>query len=196
MVLGGLVNKQIVTLINNLGGAAVGLTGKDAAMIRAKKMTFTKNDPEMEVPEIIDIGHVGEITAFNPAVIDTLISGDFIPVIAPIGVGGDGQSYNINADLVASRLARELKAEKLLLLTNTEGILDETGQRLTGLSIPQLDTLIANKIVDAGMLPKARCAREALQEGVASVHIIDGRVPHVALLEIFTDAGIGTLIRA
>jgi acetylglutamate kinase len=196
MVLGGLVNKEIVTLINNLGGAAVGLTGKDADMIRAKKMTFTREDPEIKVPEIIDIGHVGEIIAFNPSVIDTLIRSDFIPVIAPIGVGDDGQSYNINADLVASRLAQELKAEKLLLLTNTPGILDEHGQRLTGLHVSQIDALIKNRIVDAGMLPKVKCAREALTKGVRSVHIIDGRVPHVALLEIFTDAGIGTLIKA
>ena len=195
MVLGGLVNKNIVTLINNQGGLAVGLTGKDGELIRARKMTFTSDNIEMGVPEIIDIGHVGEVTHVNAAIINTLIKHDFIPVIAPVGVGDDGRSYNINADLVAGKLAETLKAEKLLLLTNTPGILDKNGGRLTGLDESTVRNLIKDGVIDGGMLPKVRCALEAVKGGVKTVHIIDGRVEHAALLEIFTDAGIGTLIR-
>ncbi len=195
MVLGGLVNKDIVTLINSQGGSAVGLTGKDGELIRARKMTFASDNIAMEVPEIIDIGHVGEVTHVNDAIINTLIEHDFIPVIAPVGVGDDGCSYNINADLVAGKLAEKLKAEKLLLLTNTPGILDKNGGRLTGLDKTIVMKLIKDGVIDGGMLPKVRCALDAVKGGVKTVHIIDGRVEHAALLEIFTDAGVGTLIR-
>ncbi len=196
MVLGGLVNKEIVNLINQKGGKAVGLTGKDGGLIRAKKLQFTNDSPELAVPEIIDIGHVGEVSGIDPSVIDMLVHSDFIPVIAPIGVGEDGQSYNINADLVAGKLAEVLRAEKLILLTNTAGLLDKAGQLLTGLSVAQVDELIKDGTIYGGMLPKIRCAVEAVQAGVTSSHIIDGRVQHAVLLEIFTDEGVGTLIRS
>lgn len=195
MVLGGLVNKEIVSLVNQHGGKAVGLTGKDADFIRARKLTFTRNAPEMTVPEIVDIGHVGEVESINGAVVEMLVHGDFIPVIAPIGVGADGQSYNINADLVAGKLAESLKAEKLILLTNTAGLLDKNGQVLTGLTSAKVSDLIADGTIHGGMLPKIRCALEAVHAGVRSAHIIDGRVEHALLLEIFTDEGVGTLIR-
>lgn len=195
MVLGGLVNKEIVSLINQHSGRAVGLTGKDADCIRARKMTFTRNNPELNVPEIIDIGHVGEIVSINGEVIDMLLHGDFIPVIAPVGVGSDGQSYNINADVVAGKLAESLHAEKLILLTNTAGLLDAEGKVMTGLTAAQVDGLIADGTVHGGMLPKIRCALEAVHAGVTSAHIIDGRVEHALLLEVFTDAGVGTLIQ-
>ncbi|WP_303901573.1 acetylglutamate kinase [Thiohalomonas denitrificans] len=194
MVLGGLVNKEIVSLINRNGGRAVGLTGKDGDLIHARKMTFTRSAPEMNTPEIIDIGHVGEVEHINAEVVDMLIHGDFIPVVAPIGVGRDGQSYNINADVVAGKLAEGLDAEKLILLTNIAGLLDKEGEVLTGLSSTRVDELIADGTVHGGMLPKIRCALEAVQSGVRTAHIIDGRVPHALLLEIFTDAGVGTLI--
>ncbi|HKJ75805.1 MAG TPA: acetylglutamate kinase [Gammaproteobacteria bacterium] len=195
MVLGGLVNKQIVSLINGHGGKAVGLSGKDANLIRARKLTFTRNAPEMNEPEIIDIGHVGEVDRIDPAVLDTMIGGDFIPVIAPIGVGADGESYNINADVVAGRLAETLRAEKLILLTNTAGLLDKAGNVLTGLSAAEVDALIEDGTIHGGMLPKIRCALDAVHAGVGAGHIIDGRVEHALLLEIFTDEGVGTLIR-
>jgi len=195
MVLGGLVNKEIVNLINRHGGRAVGLTGKDGDLIRARKLSFTRNAPEMNTPEIIDVGHVGEVASIDAAVVDMLVHGDFIPVIAPIGVGEDGQSYNINADLVAGKLAETLHAAKLILLTNTAGLLDKQGQLLTGLEADQVDALIADGTIHGGMLPKTRCALEAIRGGVKSVHIIDGRVEHAVLLEIFTDRGVGTLIR-
>ena len=195
MVLGGLVNKQIVSLINGHGGQAVGLSGKDANLIRARKLTFTRNAPEMNEPEIIDIGHVGEVDRIDPAVLDTMIGGDFIPVIAPIGVGDDGESYNINADVVAGRLAETLGAEKLILLTNTAGLLDKAGNVLTGLSAAEVDGLIEDGTIHGGMLPKIRCALDAVHAGVGAGHIIDGRVEHALLLEIFTDEGVGTLIR-
>ena len=195
MVLGGLVNKEIVSLINQHGGKAVGLTGKDGDMIRAKKMTFTRDNPEMDAPEIIDIGHVGEIENINTSVIDMLVQGDFIPVIAPVGVGKDGQAYNINADLVAGKLAETLNAEKLILLTNTEGLLDKDGNLLTGLSSERVDELIADGTIHGGMLPKIGSALEAVRNGVQTSHIIDGRVQHAVMLEIFTDEGVGTLIR-
>jgi len=195
MVLGGLVNKDIVALINQHGGKAVGLTGKDAQLIRARKMTFVQNDPNLTTPEIIDIGHVGEVVSFDITVIDVLIHGGFIPVIAPIGIGENGQSYNINADLVAGKLAEELKAEKLLSLTNTPGVLNKQGETMPTLEASTITSLIAEGIIDGGMLPKIRYALEAVQGGVHTAHIIDGRVEHAILLEIFTDKGIGTLIQ-
>ncbi len=194
MVLGGLVNKEIVSLINTHGGKAIGLSGKDAQLIRAKKLVFSRNNPEMEAPEIIDIGHVGEVESIDASVVDMLIHGDFIPVIAPIGVGEDGQSYNINADLVASRMAQVLEAEKLIMLTNTPGLLNADGQVLTGLQVAEVEKLIAEGVIHGGMLPKIKSAIDAVKAGVKSVQIIDGRVEHAVLLEVFTDQGIGTLI--
>ncbi len=195
MVLGGLVNKEIVSLLNQHGGRAVGLTGKDADFIRARKMKFTRNNPEMSAPEIIDIGHVGEVEQINGEVVDMLVHGDFIPVVAPVGVGEDGESYNINADVVAGKLAECLKAEKLVLLTNTAGLLDKQGEVLTGLTSARVDELIADGTIHGGMLPKIGCALDAVHAGVRSAHIIDGRVEHALLLEIFTDQGVGTLIQ-
>ncbi len=194
MVLGGLVNKEIVNLINTHGGNAIGLSGKDAQLIQAKKLVFSKHDPEMEAPEIIDIGHVGEVESIDAAVVEMLIHGDFIPVIAPIGVGKDGQSYNINADLVAARLAQVLQAEKLIMLTNTAGLLDAQGNVLTGLGVDEVEKLIKEGVIHGGMLPKINSALDAVNAGVGSVQIIDGRVEHAVLLEVFTDRGIGTLI--
>lgn len=194
MVLGGLVNKQIVNLINHNGGKAVGLTGKDGQLIQAKKMMLSRLTPEMKAPEIIDVGHVGEVQKVNTDVVDMLVHSDFIPVIAPIGVGEDGHSYNINADLVAGKVAEVLQAEKLVLLTNTAGLQDKAGKVLTGLSTQDVDALIADGTIYGGMLPKIRCALEAVAGGVNSSHIIDGRVPHAVLLEVFTDQGVGTLI--
>jgi acetylglutamate kinase len=196
MVLGGQVNKEIVNLINTHGGAAVGLTGKDGDLIHARKMVFTRNEPEMKAPEIIDIGHVGEVEKIDTAVVDMLIQGNFIPVVAPIGVGDDGQSYNINADLVAGKLAEVLTAEKLIMLTNTAGLLDSQNEVLTGLSVDDVDRLIEDNVIVGGMLPKIRSALDAVHNGVISAHIIDGRVEHAVLLEIFTDHGVGTLIQA
>jgi acetylglutamate kinase len=195
MVLGGLVNKEIVNLINRHGGVAVGLTGKDGGLIHARKLTLTRNSPELNEPEIIDIGHVGAVASIDPGIIDMLTRGNFIPVIAPIGVGPDGHSYNINADLVAGKLAEVLHAEKLMLLTNIQGLLDKDGNLLSGLSAQQVDALIADGTIHGGMLPKIRCALDAVQAGVKAAHIIDGRVAHAVLLELFTDEGVGTLIR-
>ena len=195
MVLGGLVNKDIVSLLNAAGGRAVGVTGKDGNLIRATKMTIKRESPELEVPEIIDIGHVGEVAKVNGDVIDTLVQNHFIPVIAPIGVGDDGESYNINADFVAGAVASHLRAEKLMLLTNTPGILDTDGDTLTGLGRSEANGLIATGAIDGGMLPKVECALDAVEAGVHSVHIIDGRVPHAVLLEVLTDGGVGTLIQ-
>jgi acetylglutamate kinase len=194
MVLGGLVNKEIVSLINRHGGKAVGLTGKDGDFIHARKIQLKKPALEDDASEIIDLGHVGEVSSIDPAVVDMLGRSDFIPVIAPIGVGVDGYSYNINADLVAGKIAEVLKAEKLILLTNTAGILDKQGELLTGLSIGDIDKLIADGTISEGMIPKTRCATDALKGGVNSVHIIDGRVEHAVLLELFTDQGVGTLL--
>lgn len=197
MVLGGLVNKEIVNLVNQAGGHAVGLTGKDGGLIRAKKLTFERHNPEMNAPEIIDIGHVGEVQSIDPSVVHMLVKqGDFIPVIAPIGVGEDGQSYNINADLVAGKLAITLGAEKLILLTNTTGVLDKDSKLLTGLKARQVEELIENGTIHGGMLPKIRCALDAVHSGVNTAHIIDGRVEHAVLLEVLTDEGIGTLIKS
>ena len=196
MVLGGLVNKDIVNLITHHGGRAVGLTGKDGDLIRARKLTIKRDSPELEAPEIIDIGHVGEVESIDPGVVDMLVSGDFIPVIAPIGVGEDGRSYNINADLVAGHMAEVLKAEKLILLTNTAGLLDKQGELLTGLGADDVDALINDGTIQGGMLPKIGCALSAVNSGVKAAHIIDGRVEHAVLVELFTDEGVGTLIRA
>ena len=196
VVLGGLVNKEIVNLITRHGGRAVGLTGKDGDLIRARKLQIQRDSPELEVPEIIDIGHVGEVASIDAEVVHMLVGGDFIPVIAPIGVGEDGHSYNINADLVAGRMAEVLAAEKLILLTNTIGLLDSQGELLTGLNSHDVDRLIADGTIHGGMLPKIGCALSAVNSGVSAAHIIDGRVEHAVLVELFTDEGVGTLIRA
>ncbi|MDO7554471.1 MAG: acetylglutamate kinase, partial [Oceanospirillaceae bacterium] len=176
MVLGGSVNKDIVNLINKNGGQAIGLTGKDGKLIQAKQLKVTHQTPEMLAPEIIDIGHVGEVSAINTDVLDMLRNSDFIPVIAPIGVDEEGNSYNINADLVAGKVAEILQAEKLMLLTNTAGLLDKKGNLLTGLSTEQVDDLIADGTIYGGMLPKIACALDAVKGGVKRAHIIDGRV--------------------
>ena len=192
MVLGGLVNKEIVNLINQHGGRAIGLTGKDASFIRARKMLVQNED---NATEMLDIGQVGEIQSIDPEVISLLESREFIPVVAPIGVGEDGESYNINADLVAGKLAEILRAEKLIILTNTPGVLDKNGNLLTGLTPKQVDGLFADGTIHGGMLPKIGSALDAAKSGVRSVHIIDGRVEHALLLEVLTDQGVGTLIR-
>lgn len=194
MVLGGLVNKQIVNLIGSHGGRAVGLTGKDGNLIRARKLTVRRDSPELKVPEIIDIGHVGEVSSIDVGVVDMLVQGDFIPVIAPIGIGEDGQSYNINADLVAGKIAETLNAEKLILLTNTPGVLDARGELLPSLSVAEVEKLINDAVITGGMLPKVRCALDAVRNGVSSATISDGRVRHAVLLETFTSEGVGTMI--
>ncbi|MBE9399119.1 acetylglutamate kinase [Pontibacterium sp. N1Y112] len=194
MVLGGMVNKEIVGLINANGGSAIGLTGKDGQLLRARKLKVKHKTPEMEAPEIIDIGHVGEVAQVNVKVLDMLAQSDIIPVIAPIGVDENGDSYNINADLVAGKVAEVLQAEKLILLTNIEGLLDKDGNVLTGMTTKQVDELIEDGTIYGGMLPKIDCALGAVKSGVTSSHIIDGRVAHSCLLEIFTDEGVGTLI--
>ncbi len=193
MVLGGQVNKEIVNLINQAGGKAVGLTGKDGGFIRAKKLMMESKD---KAGDVIDIGQVGDITGIDPTLIAFLDSGDFIPVIAPIGVGSEGETYNINADVVAGKLAEVLKAEKLVLLTNTPGVLDKDGQLLTGLTPKKIDELVADGTLSGGMLPKIGSALDAAKSGVKAVHIIDGRVEHALLLEIMTDQGVGTLIKS
>ncbi len=193
MVLGGQVNKEIVNLINQAGGKAVGLTGKDGQFIRAKKLLMESQE---KPGDVIDIGQVGEITKIDPSLISFLDSGDFIPVIAPIGVGSAGETYNINADVVAGKLAEVLKAEKLVLLTNTPGVLDKAGNLLTGLTPKKIDALVADGTLSGGMLPKIASALDAARSGVKSVHIIDGRVEHALLLEIMTDQGVGTLIQS
>jgi len=212
MVLGGLVNKEIVSLINKNGGKAVGLTGKDGGLIRARKLVM-KSVPaddsrdgggraasgtaaEGLPSEIIDIGHVGEVESISPEVVALLDTQHFIPVIAPIGVGPDGEAYNINADVVAGKLAITLHAEKLMLLTNTSGVLDKEGKLLTGLTIGKVNGLIADGTIHGGMLPKVNYALDAVNSGVKSAHIIDGRVEHAVLLEVFTDQGVGTLIKS
>jgi acetylglutamate kinase len=194
MVLGASINKDIVSLINHAGGRAFGVTGKDGQFIKAKQLAVSHQTPEMSAPEIIDIGHVGEVQSIDKSVIDMLVNGDFIPVIAPIGVGDDGSSFNINADLVAGNVAEVLEAEKLIFLTNVGGLQDRDGHVLTGLSIDRVDQLIADGTIYGGMLPKIRCALEAVKGGVTSAHIIDGRVDHAVMLELFTDEGVGTLI--
>ena len=193
MVLGGQVNKDVVNLINQAGGKAVGLTGKDGNFIRAKKLMLPNKD---NPGDLIDVGQVGDITSIDPSLIGLLDSGAFIPVIAPIGVGKDGETYNINADVVAGKIAEVLKAEKLVLLTNTPGVLDQDGKLLTGLTPKQIDDMVADGTLSGGMLPKIGSALDAARNGVKSVHIIDGRVEHSLLLEILTDVGIGTLIKS
>ena len=188
MVLGGLVNKDIVRLINSHGGKAVGLTGKDGDMIRARKITTANVD--------VDYGHVGEVVRINAEVVETLEQKRFIPVIAPIAAGDDGMTYNINADSVAGALASKLAAEKLILMTNTAGVLDKAGKLLTGLNSTQIEKLKKNGTIQGGMLPKVACALQAVEAGVKTSHIIDGRVDHALLLEVLTDKGVGTLIRA
>jgi acetylglutamate kinase len=194
MVLGGLVNKQIVGLLNKNGGKAIGITGKDGGFIRARKMKITRQTPEMMEPEIIDIGQVGEVVGINPDVINVLQGSDFIPVIAPIGYDEDGHSYNINADIVAGKLAALLNAEKLLLLTNIAGVQNKAGQVQSKMTVGDINAMIADGTIHGGMLPKISCALDAMSSGVNSVQIIDGRVPHATLLEVFTDRGIGTQI--
>jgi len=191
MVLGGLVNKQIVSLINSHGGRAVGLTGKDGGLISARKLKLASANAQSQ-----DLGQVGEVDTIDPAVVKMLDDDDFIPVIAPIGVGKDGTSYNINADLVASKLASVLGAEKLLLLTNTQGVLDPEGNLLTGITARETERLIKQGIIHGGMLPKVNCALDAVKSGVKTSQIIDGRVKHSVLLELLTDSGVGTLIKA
>ena len=196
MVLGGLVNKEIVSMINRHGGRAVGLTGKDGGLIRARKLVMKRSVDNDNLPsEIVDIGHVGEVESIDPSIVNLLDTQNFIPVIAPVGVGEDGQTYNINADTVAGKLAGVLQAEKLILLTNTKGVLDAHDKLLTGLSAPEVDALIVEGVIQGGMLPKVSCALDAVKSGVRSSHIIDGRVADAVLLEVFTDEGVGTLIR-
>ncbi|MCB1733903.1 MAG: acetylglutamate kinase [Gammaproteobacteria bacterium] len=195
MVLGGLVNKQIVNLINQHGGRAVGLTGKDGDLIRARKLKMTHTPEGADAAQEVDLGHVGEVESIDASVVAMLDESGFIPVVAPVGVGKNGHSYNINADLVAGKLAEVLQAEKLILLTNTVGLLDKQGELLTGLDAKQVDALIADGTISGGMLPKIGCAMDAIKAGVRSAHIIDGRVEHAVLLELFTDAGVGTLIK-
>ena len=195
MVLGGLVNKDIVNLINREGGKAVGLTGKDGGLIRARKLLVEKNDPLLERNEIIDYGHVGTVESIDPRIVNLLDSGSFIPVVAPVGVGADGQTYNINADLVAGKLAITLGAEKLFLLTNTPGVNDKQGNLLDDLNSSDIAALIKDGTIAGGMLPKVDCALDAVTGGVKMALIIDGRVNHALMLEMFTDEGVGTQIR-
>lgn len=194
MVLGGSVNKEIVASLNRNGGKAIGVTGKDGQLIRARKMVVNRFSPELGASEIIDIGHVGEVDQIDTEVLNVILNSNFIPVIAPIGVDEEGRTYNINADLVAGKIAQVMRAEKLMLLTNVPGLLDKNEAIMTGLGTAQVDELIADGTISGGMLPKISCALDAVKSGVASAHIIDGRVPHAVLLEIFTDEGIGTLI--
>ncbi|MZH41654.1 MAG: acetylglutamate kinase [Nitrospinae bacterium] len=194
MVLGGKVNKEIVSLINHQGGNAVGITGKDGDLILAKRHKKVKHSPETDRPEIIDLGLVGEITNVNPDILETLDQSGFIPVIAPIGRGENGETLNINADFVAAKIASALKAEKLLLMTDTEGVKNKAGKLLTGLSRKNVNDLIRSKVIRDGMLPKVNCCLDALKSGVHKTHIIDGRVRHALLLEIFTTEGVGTQI--
>jgi len=193
MVLGGQVNKEIVSLINRHGGKAVGLTGQDGNFIHAKKLLLPNKD---KPDEMIDIGSVGDITAIDPSLIAFLDKGDFIPVIAPIGIGPEGETYNINADVVAGKIAEVLQAEKLVLLTNTPGVLNKAGELLTGVTPKDIDAMVADGTLSGGMLPKIGSALDAARSGVKSVHIIDGRVEHALLLEILTDEGVGTLIKS
>lgn len=193
MVLGGSVNKSIVNLINKHGGRAIGLTGKDASLIRAKKLPMTKTDKQGN-PQQIDLGFVGDVVSINRDVIDLMIASNFIPVIAPLGVDDEGNTYNINADVVAGKVAEFMLAEKLILLTNIKGVLDKAGNVATGLTPAKVDEMIADGTISGGMIPKISYALEAVKNGVKSAVIVDGRVPHATLLEVFTDKGVGTLI--
>ncbi len=193
MVLGGQVNKEIVNMINQHGGKAVGLTGKDGNFIRAKKLMLASK----AIPgDLIDIGQVGDISQIDPSLIALLDTGAFIPVIAPIGVGKAGETYNINADVVAGKIAEVLKAEKLVLLTNTPGVLDKAGNLVSGITPKQIDEMVEDGTLSGGMLPKIGAALDAARNGVKGVHIIDGRVEHALLLEILTDHGVGTMIKS
>ncbi|NWG04692.1 MAG: acetylglutamate kinase [Syntrophaceae bacterium] len=194
MVLVGKVNKEIVSLINQQGGKAVGLSGKDGRLITAKKLKLTKRSGKGERPGVIDMGMVGEVKTIHPGVIETLERENFIPVIAPVGVGEGGETYNINADLVAGKIASALKAEKFILLTDVGGVMDQEHRLIPTLDVKQAKRLLAQKVISSGMIPKVNCCLDALNEGVAKTHIIDGRVEHAILLEIFTDVGIGTQI--
>ena len=196
MVLGGLVNKEIVNLINSNGGRAIGLTGKDGELLRAKKLCPNNTDLSTKVSEIIDLGHVGEVSAVNKDLLNFFTDGDFLPIIAPIGVGDDGRSYNINADLVAGKVAEAVKAEKLILMTNTQGVLDDDGALVSTATSRLIENLINAGVISDGMLPKINSALSAINNGVTRAHIIDGRVCHALLLEIFTNEGIGTLIQS
>jgi acetylglutamate kinase len=193
MVLAGQVNKQIVELINHAGGKAVGLTGQDGGLIRARKMLMPAGSTSTET---LDLGHVGEIDSVDPAIIHSLLASGFVPVIAPIGSGQEGETYNINADLVAGKIAEILKAEKLILMTNTPGVLDKKGNLITGLTAREIDALFEDGTISGGMLPKISSALEAAKSGVQSVHVVDGRIPHCLLLEILTNEGVGTMIRS
>jgi acetylglutamate kinase len=194
MVLVGKVNKEIVNLINQQGGKAVGLSGKDGQLIVAKKLKVTRSQGADLPPEIIDIGLVGEVKSVHPEIIEALMRDNFIPVIAPVGVGEGGETYNINADLVAGKVAAALKAEKFILLTDVEGVLDEKKQLIPTLVAQKAKRLMAQKVISSGMIPKVNCCLDALAEGVTKTHIINGTVEHAVLLEIFTDVGIGTQI--
>ena len=194
MVLGGKVNKEIVANINRYGGKAVGMTGKDGGLIRARKLEMTAVNPDTLTPEIIDIGMVGDVETVDPTIIAALEQNNFIPVIAPIGSGLDGETYNINADLVAGKIAGALKAEKLILLTDIEGVKDQQGQLISTIDIQRVPDLINNGTISGGMIPKVNCCVEAVEAGVSKTHIIDGRMEHACLLEIFTDKGIGTAV--
>lgn len=194
MVLVGTVNKNIVSLINRHGARAVGLSGRDGDLIEAEKMRVYRYTGEDRPPEIIDVGRVGKVKKVNPEVLNTLMEKGFIPVIAPVGVGPEGEAYNINADLVAGAVAGALSAEKVIYLTDVEGVLDEKGNLLPTLTIPQVETLLSLEVARGGMIPKLKSARKALLAGVRKAHIIDGRIPHALLLELFTDQGVGTEI--
>lgn len=194
MVLAGIVNKEIVSLISQAGGKAVGLSGRDGHLVMAEKMTLYKYSGEDRPPEIIDIGRVGKVKKVNPEVLHTLIEKDFIPVIAPVGIGPNGEAYNVNADLVAGAIAGSMKAEKLIYLSDVEGVKDVEGKLISTLNIEHIDELIEKEVIKGGMIPKVKSARKALREGVKKVHIIDGRVPHSLIIELFTDEGLGTQI--
>ncbi|MFH1218192.1 MAG: acetylglutamate kinase [Pseudomonadota bacterium] len=194
MVLVGKVNKEIVGLINYHGGKAIGLSGRDGDLVKAKKMTIMKSQAENAPPELIDLGRVGAVTQVNPEVLVVLDREDFIPVIAPVGVGEDGCSYNINADLVAGAIASQLKAEKLILLTDVEGVLDEDGKLVASMNSSEADQMISSGVAAGGMIPKIKCCQDALANGVGKTHIVDGRLKHAILLEMFTHEGIGTEI--
>ncbi len=194
MVLVGKVNKEIVAMINQQGGKAVGLSGKDGRLILSRKMRLTRSTGKDKDPEVVDIGMVGEVKSIQPGVIEALKKENFIPVIAPIGVGEEGETYNINADLVAGKIASALEAEKLILLTDVEGVMDEKKRLIPALSSKEARQLISQKIISSGMIPKVNCCLEALEEGVKKTHIVDGRLEHAILLEIFTDVGVGTEI--
>jgi acetylglutamate kinase len=196
MVLGGKVNKEIVSQISRQGGKAVGLSGKDGGLVFARKLQLVRPQVEDKPPEIIDMGMVGEVTSVNPVIIKTLQAGGFIPVIAPVGVGESGETYNINADWVASKVTVALNAAKLILLTDVEGVLDKNGSLISSVKMSAVEQMLEAGTIKGGMIPKIQCAMEAIERGIKRVHIVDGRQPHAVLLELFTDEGIGTEVRA